>query len=176
MLAASIYLTLYNILPIYTLAIIMNRAMLQCPICFTYLQTEMDFQNHYKSLHERLETSDDTDTVTDNASDSGVLINEEISFFQRTVYNAEIRKKLLTKRTLRNLLNFKHLEKAMDSESESDNDSESDTESEQSDTWDSEINDAQLQVLRTILKAAKKKVFKLTRDIFISIIDSLKFE
>jgi hypothetical protein len=147
----------------------------------------MDFQPYYKLSNQYQNTSNfnetstiskDTETKTDNSDDPEVLIKEEICAFQRIVYNAEIRKTILTGRILRDLLTFKKIGQHLDSDNESDSDSdtESATESEQLNPLDNVIDDTQLQVLRTILKAAKKNVLKLTRNMFLCIIDNLKFE
>ena len=131
------------------------------------------FANHYQvqPLDEESNSSVDTHIIVDSSADSEVLLKQEIHSFQTIIYNAEIGKTILSKRKLRDLLSSKKFEINSDSESDLESDDEMDH-----DDLDSEIGDFQLQILRTILLAAEKNVLKLTRNMFMSIINDFNIE
>jgi hypothetical protein len=144
------------------------------------LEVENQLNIHHNPDKQLNTTFDGSDYSSNDGtdSDSSSMNSTKIQKFQKLVYDAEIGEAILTRRMLWTLLVNRKMEKdACSNESNDDLEDLSDDESldEFDSTLDIQLEDLHLQLLQTVLKAAKNKCFALTTSYFIDIIDNLKF-
>jgi hypothetical protein len=151
--------------------------------CNMYYDSESELQNHLKVEHNQ-ENESSSNSVCSYGDKSKSEDLESVSLakiqkFRRLVYNAEIGKGILTRRILWDVL--MNRKKQCDSNSnESDDEDEDSSDDEALDafdkTLDTQLSDIHLQLLRTMLTAAKNKMLVLTTSYLMDLFNDFKFK
>jgi hypothetical protein len=144
-----------------------------------YFENEIENQfNKHHNPANQLNTSfvsSDYNSNESSDSDSSSMDSTKIKKFQKLVYDAEIGEGILTRRMLWKLLVNRKIDEDTSGDESDDDLSDSELLDEFDSTLDIQLEDLHLQLLQTVLKAAKNKCFVLTTSYFIDIIDNLKF-